>query len=283
MITRLLLRAIGLVLALAVGIALGAGVLADPEPVVNQPVASEPAPVEEGISDDLAAATLTHLNTKGLKDTGVAIVALPGADTTTVDGLADAVTAARGTVTTSVSVGTELTDPTQKMLVNSLGEQLAGEVEDRTKAESYELIGHLLGHAIATDKTGIRPVDEKSRVIRQGLTTAGFVHDLGLGAERAPAVLVVTGEEMDDTILAGVLTGLADTAQTVVVSGPTDDAAVALARDLDVDALATFDGNHDRAGHLATVTVVIASLARSARESGGDFGASGSDGSVPLG
>lgn len=278
MITRFLLRVSLLAMAVAAGIALGAGVLDDPEPAALDPAISAPVPAVDDLPTDLAVDALAAFNGTGLKGTSVVVVTLPGADPTTVDGIETAVAEARGTVTATAAVGTQLTDPTQKMLATSLADQLAEEVVDRSDLEGYELVGHLLGRATSTRRAVVGKVDDQTRVLRQGLATAGFVNGLGLRVERAPAMVVVTGDEVDPGILGGLLEGLADSARTVVVSGVSNDAAVEIAREVQAENLSTFDGNQTPAGQQATVTVVIAQLG----ESRGDYGASGSDGSAPV-
>jgi Copper transport outer membrane protein, MctB len=96
-------------------------------------------------------------------------------------------------------------------------------------------------------------------------------------------VLVVLGDESDDAILSGLMTGLAGKAAGVVVAGDTESGASgdlkALRGEDVVDDVATVDGVDTGIGQ---VTAVLA-LARSIRVQGGSFGASGSDGAVPLG
>lgn len=278
MITRFLLRLALVAMAVAAGVALDVGILDDDEPVSVDPAASAPAPVVDDLPTDLAVEALAALNANGLKDSGVVMVTLPGADPDTVDGIESAVTEARGTLTATVALGAQLTDPTQKMLATSLGDQLAEEVADSSDLEGYAQIGHLLGRAAATRRSAVGEVDEQTRVLRQGLATASFVDGLGLRVDRAPAVVVVSGDDVDPDILSGLLEGLTGAARTVLVSGVSNDAAVETARAIEADNLSTFDGNQTPAGQQATVAVVIAQL----DESGGDFGASGSDGSAPV-
>jgi hypothetical protein len=104
---------------------------------------------------------------------------------------------------------------------------------------------------------------------------------------RAPLVLAVLGQEQtgegSDAILEGLVTGLSRAARGVVVAGTTADGdGGQLARLRDSGAggeVTTVDGIDTAAGRVATVLA----LARAMDESVGSFGASGSDGPVPLG
>ena len=104
---------------------------------------------------------------------------------------------------------------------------------------------------------------------------------------RAPLVLLVLGDEPaaegGDAILAGLATGLARAAVGVVVTGDTADGGEGQLGRLRAEPVsaevATVDGVETTAGQ---VTSVLA-LARALATKGGAFGASGSDGPVPLG
>ena len=104
-------------------------------------------------------------------------------------------------------------------------------------------------------------------------------------ADAAPGqlVLVVLGDHTDPAIVAGLATGLASKATGLVVAG--DSAAAApdgdlssLRGDATAERVATVDGAETALGQ---VTATLA-LIRSLTVSGGSFGASGSDGAVPL-
>ena len=103
------------------------------------------------------------------------------------------------------------------------------------------------------------------------------------GATRGQVVLVVLGDEADPAILSGLGSGLATKATGVVVAGDTASAAPAgdltgLRGEAAAEKVATVDGADTPLGQ---VTAVLA-LIRSLTVQGGSFGASGSDGSVPL-
>ena len=88
------------------------------------------------------------------------------------------------------------------------------------------------------------------------------------------------GNEVDQAIADGLLTGLATDARGVVAVGPTGAANLTgLATDGITRHVTTVDGAETSAGRVASVLALI----RSWSKQGGAYGASGSDGSVPLG
>jgi Copper transport outer membrane protein, MctB len=145
-------------------------------------------------------------------------------------------------------------------------------------ASTYVRIGQLVGLAVAGEDL---PSSDASS-IRQGLAGAELMTSPG-GAARAPAVLVVLGEQTDPAILAGMVSGLAAKATAVVVAADTGSATPGgdlrrLRAEPDAARAATVDGVDTPLGQ---VTAVLA-LIRSLTVQGGSFGASGSDGAVPL-
>ena len=96
----------------------------------------------------------------------------------------------------------------------------------------------------------------------------------------APLVLVVTGTDVDQAIADGLVTGLAADARGVVAVGPTGAAnVVGLRADGVTRRVTAVDGTESSAGRVAAVLALI----RSWSKQGGSYGASGSDGSAPLG
>ena len=97
-------------------------------------------------------------------------------------------------------------------------------------------------------------------------------------------MLVVLGDDTDDAILSGLVAGLAARSVGVVVAGSTATGASggdlgALRTEPVADQVASVDGVERPLGQ---VTATLA-LIRSLTTKGGSFGASGSDGAVPVG
>ncbi len=145
---------------------------------------------------------------------------------------------------------------------------------------TYPRIGQLLAIAVATRGAAAGPQDDDVAAVRQSLVAAHLLAVPAGDPATAPLVLVVTGTEVDQAIADGLLAGLATRARGVVAVGPTGAANLAgLAADGVTGRVTTVDGAETSAGRVAAVLALI----RSWSKPGGAYGASGSDGSVPLG
>jgi hypothetical protein len=269
-------------LALATGVALGAGPLDDaasdasPGPrVVTQ------AP-DSTYADTFAASVSPRLYADGLSRSPVALVTMPGADPATVAALTSQIKAAGGHVSASYAVLSQLVDGEQKSLVDTLGIQLAKQVRapiDK-KASTYPRIGQLVAVAVAdTGGSGV-PSGDDAAAVRQSLAAAHLLTVPTGDPQNAPLVLVVMGRPVDQAIADGFLSGLAAGARGVVAVAPTRDATLSALDDDGVTRrVTTVDGSETSAGRVAGVLALI----RSVKKQGGAFGASGSDGPVPLG
>jgi copper transport outer membrane protein MctB len=273
-------------LALAVGVALGGGPLSDlgREPAATKASAAGQARDTEriaGFGDEFATAGAATLYADRLADQSVSILSLPGADPDTVTSLGDQVEKAGGRVAATYDARRVLVDASEKSLVDTLGSQLRTQLAKDTisaDASTYDRIGQLIGLAVSSAQVPT----ETALSIRQSLAGAGLLDSPG-PAPRAPLVLVVLGKDADEAILSGLLSGLAAQATGVVVAGDAasgvDGALHGLRGEPAADEVTTVDGVDSELGR---VTAVLA-LARSAEQPGGSFGASGSDGAVPLG
>jgi hypothetical protein len=268
-------------LAVATGVALGAGPLngsrsdasGSPRVVTRAPDAT--------YAEAFAGSVASRLYAGGLSRRPVALVAMPGADRSTVDALVGQVKAAGGQVTATYTVQGQLVDPNQKSLVDTLGLQLAEQVGGIDKsATTYPRLGRLLALAITTTaRTGVRPGDGATAV-RQSLAAAHLLSVPRGGPALAPLVLVVLGTPVDQAIADGLLEGLAQASKGVVAVAPTRDPVLAgLHADGVTRDVTTVDGSETSAGRVAAVLGLIREWGRQ----GGSFGASGSDGAVPLG
>jgi len=267
-------------LALAVGVALGGGPLSDLGRD-DRPVSAATAPRGQAASaatygDEFATASATALYADALRGRAVSVLTMPGADPDTVSALAAQVEAAGGTIAGTYDVQAALTDPSEKSLVDTLGSQLADQLDAgavSTDASTYVRIGQLLGLAVSGG--GDVPSSDTSTV-RQGLAGAELLSSPE-DAAPAPAVLVVLGDSTNAAILSGVVTGLADRATGVVVAG-SESGLADLRAEPDAGQAATVDGVEKPLGQVTAVLAVI----RSFSVQGGSFGASGSDGAVPV-
>jgi hypothetical protein len=278
-------------LALAIGVVLGGGPLTEVgQGALTSAEPSESAEEEATTGDDtfgdaFALESAPRLYDGALGGHPVALVTLPGADEQLVSGLRAQVENASGTLAGTWQLEPALLDPAEKSLVDTLGSQLMTQLGDEVaepQAPTYERMGQLLGVAVGTDEESGEPAGDNALAIRQSLAGAELVVDAGDEPRRAPLVLVVLGDDADDAVLSGLLTGLAARAGGVVVAGTTEsgqDGDVAALRIQGVaDDVATVDGAERSAGQVSSTMALIRSL----EETGGSFGASGSDGAVPL-
>ena len=215
----------------------------------------------------------------------VALVSLPGADQRVIEGLVGQIEHAAGTLEGNYALQPGLVDPGEKSLVDTLGSQLMTQLGSGAADEdapTYERMGQLLGAAIATDDEDGAGAGQNPTSIRQSLAGADLVASPENEPGRAPLVLVVLGDDTDDDILGGLLAGLAARALGVVVAGDTRSGAngdvAALRTRPEAGEVTTVDGVDLAVGQVTTVLALVRSLT----EKGGSFGASGSDGAVPL-
>ena len=290
-----LLTIVAVFLALAAGIVLGGGPLSDVGATVATAGADdEPAPADDRAQTDFTESFVSTLGTPivsgRLADRSVSLVTVPGADEQVVTALADQVAAAGGTVSARYDLTDDVVDPGQKSLVDTLGSQLLtqqAEGDVAADASTYDRMGQLLGLAIGTKEPEGQDVNGKARAIVDAISGAGLMEKPAEVSQRSPLVLVVLGTDADDegsdAILAGLAQGLASQATGLVLVGVTADGQQGQLTRFRADpaaaGVATIDGVDTVAGRVATMIT----LQRSLTTPGGAFGASGSDGPVPLG
>lgn len=280
LVRRHLVTAVALVFAVATGIALGSGPLRHEALVPTTDTAPAPGQAETGASaDDLAEVAAPTLYDARLDNRGVALLVTPGADPEAVAGLTQGIEAAGGTVTARWRAGESLVAAHDMALVDTLGSQLLEQLDSRAakpEAPAYERMGQLVGTAIVT-RTGVGAAPERETLtIRQGLDGATLLATSTEEARRAPLLLVVLGDDLDDHVAAGLVSGLASRASGTVVVGEDRRGDLGVLEELGT--VTTVDGLDGAAGRLAAVLA----LARAERSSG-SYGASGSDGLLPLG
>ena len=289
------LTIVAVFLALAAGIVLGGGPLSDVGPAVTAARSDHAGEPAEGkaaadYNDSFVTAMGPAIASGRLADRSVAVVTVPGADEQLVTALTESIAAAGGTVSARYRLADDLVDPSQKSLVDTLGSQLLTQQSTdavAADASTYDRIGQLLGLAAATKEAEGTDVTGKARAIVEAVSGAGLMEEPGSVERRAPLVLLVLGtdahDDGSDAILAGLAKGLAAQATGVVVAGTVPDGGTGQLGRFRADpaaaGVASVDGIDTPSGRLAT----IMTLQRSLATPGGSFGASGSDGAVPLG
>ena len=183
-------------LALAVGIALGGGLLADTDDDPGRPaglgVAAEtPDPPSDErrrpYADAFAAAGAARLYANGLDRHATAILAMPGADPAEVKALSAQIIAAGGAMTGTFTAGETLVEPGQKNLVETLGSQLMTQLADPRidpAAATYDRMGQLLALAMATDQVSSVRADPAAVTIRQAPGRRRAAHLTGRRPQR---------------------------------------------------------------------------------------------------
>ena len=276
-------------LALAVGVVLGGGPLSEVGRDALTSTSAQPKARQGGqatrFGDAFATAAAPQLYREKLAGRSVALVSLPGADQRVIEGLVGQVEHAAGTLEARYALQPGLVDPGEKSLVDTLGSQLMTQLGSGAAdpdAPTYERIGQLLGSAITTSDEGGAAANEKATSIRQSLAGADLVTLPASDPGRAPLVLVVLGDDTDDDILGGLLSGLSSRALGVVVAGDTRSGAngdvAALRKRPEAGKVTTVDGVDLAVGQVTTVLALVRSLG----EKSGSYGASGSDGVAPL-
>ncbi len=280
LVRRHLVGALVVVLAVAVGIALGGGPLQGDDVVPT----SAPAEVDDEstgpAADDVAAAAAPTLFGARLAGRSVAVLVGPGVTGETLDALTAGVESADGSVSGTWRLTEALTEPSEKALVETLGDQLVEQLESNAAepdAPGYERIGQLIGSGLATRRTEASVASQDALTIRQSLAAAGLVRGEDRDARVAPLVLVALGDDLDDYVVGGIVDGLAARSAGVVVAAPVREGDLTVLDAL--GAVTTVDGADGELGRVAAVLALAGVEATPA----GSYGASGADGLLPLG
>lgn len=280
LVRRHLVGAVSLVLALATGIALGAGPLSRETLVPSRAEPRPAAPAPDESADELAEAVGPIVVEERLTGRVVTVLSTPGADPDDVEGLEASVEQAGGAVSARWQVGRSLVGPGETALVDTLGEQLLAQLGNGVadaEAPPYERMGQLLGAAVATREERPQAVDADGLTIRQSLDAASLLATEADEPPGAPLVLLVVGDDIEDAVLEGLTTGLSERARRVVVAG--DERSGDLAALDGAGVVTTVDGAGDAVGRLAAVLA----LAAPDDSAPGSYGESGSDAVLPLG
>lgn len=276
-VTRHLPALTAVVLALATGVALGAGPLAAAgKDALASPAPSKHAKPQDNFGDEYAAATARRLLGQGLAGRSVAVLVAPGADEHAVAGVRSMITTAGGRPTVW-NLGVGLVSGGETALVDTLGRQMVKQAQWRgldPELSAYPRIGRLIARAVVTPHGNDAAADQVTSNLRASLSGAELVRGQARQG-RASAMVVILGTDVNDDVLSGLLGGLASGSPTLVAVAPERAGDLTLASD--VDGVATVDGVDRVEAQVATLLAVIQ------HSQDGDFGASGSDGPAPLG
>ncbi len=294
-------------LALAVGVALGAGPLkstadqqlrasvdqlaAEKDDLRKQVLAQQS---DQKYSDQVINDLAPMLVSGQLNGRKILVVTLPGADGAHVDALTRLVQQAGGDITGTVGVQPKFADPSQSQFVEELADSALGSapatgLEIPASASGYQRVGYIIAHALVTKSA--EPSDASGAAILAAFTDQGLLK-VPDGIERAGAVLMVAGPpdpegsaEEDPKAYVGLSVGLDGSSNAgAVVAGPPDSArsggVLNAIRTDDVARrrVSTVDQIQSPAGRLA---VVYAQVEQAAGEAGHYGNVGKTDGAAP--
>lgn len=282
-----LLRAAVALVAIALGVAAGAGPLQRSNSERDKELAAQKAKVARtgrqvaalqstaAYADAYARATAPAVLSGKLAGRSIVVVTLPGADGGTVQQLLADVAAAGGQVTAQVALDAGATRSTSRSLVEALTSQMLTQSPGITVpagASGYERFGALLARALGTGASG-QPAragfDATAAQIMSGLKSTGLVNPTQPPAARAGLALVVAGpaaataaDAAQNAVPTSILGAFGRDLPTVVV-GPTGAAGdrgvlAALRASSAKDSVTTVDGAETAMGQAAGVLALAA-------------------------
>lgn len=296
---------VAVLLALAVGVALGGGPLSEigrgAGDAATERAESRFAELEgrldlaestAAFQDDVAGSLGQRAIGSALSGRPVSILAMPGVEEPLLSSLGDLIGQAGGSVAGTYAVQPGMVAPDGKSLVDTMSTQVLENVEGTeipAEATTYDRMGQLVGRAVATEEEGGTRSDGPAGDILSSLRGAELLTTSTGGQVRGSLVLLVLGDEPADpegveNIVGGLATGIGAQSDGIVVAGTTASAAegvLGLLRDQ-----VSFTANVSSVDSVQTVTGRVATvLALGAAGAGdpGHFGALGIDGAVPRG
>ena len=295
---------LAVLLALAAGVALGGGPLSDlgrgGDDATERAEARsqdlsrqlDEAGFTDSFQDEFAQDLSADAVSGSLTGRPVVLITMPGADEKVVSSLSDLVGEAGGSMSGTYAVQKTLVSEDEKSLVDTLGSQLVGQPEGKDVAASaptYERMGQLIGRAVATVTDDGAAADTSAKDLLSSLKGADLLTQEEGGGTRGSLVLVVLGDEPanpdeSDKIFGGLMTGLAEQSDGVVLAGTTSSGSDGLMAVLSDDVafsanVSTADSTDTTAGRIAAVLALAADGAGTT----GHYGAFGIDGALPRG
>ncbi len=272
-------------LALAAGVALGAGPLDDGTVLTGDDDGAGADPAIARFESGYAARTSGALLKNTLKGQSVIVLTLPGARAEETKGITDDIQKAGGNVTGEVQLTGKLVDPANRQFAEGVAQQSASDVAGVTEAgDSYTRIGAALGRSVLGDSG--KGLDTTAKTISSAFDEGQLVTYSARPREFAALAVLVSGPGRagDAGSVSAQLSKAIDGAgDGAVLAGPStssqDGGVLAALRDSDAATqVSTVDVTDTAAGRV----VVALALAREADGQSGSWGTSRSaDGSVP--
>lgn len=273
-------------IALAAGVALGAGPLAHEEatPVGATDDAPEISAELAGFDAGFAALTAPDLVGGKLDGTSVVVFTTPGARDSEVASIVENLSDAGATVTGQIGLTAKLLAPSNRQFAEGVAAQSAGEAAGTGGA--YEKVGAALGAAFLSASGA--ETGQAARTIRSAFAEGGLI-DLAKDPDRLANLAVIVagpkraGSQGEGNVIAQFAASLDAAGTGLVIAGPVssgdDGGIIAQVRGSEAaSSVSTIDVTDSGTGRLATVLALIA-------ESSGTSGSWGTsraaDGPVP--
>jgi hypothetical protein len=266
-------------LAMAAGVALGAGAL-DGRLAADRSSDSASGGDSALVSfeDGYAARTATGLIEGTLDDRSVVVLTLPGAREDEVAGVRRNLERAGATITGTVALTAKLLDPANRQFAESV----ATEAGPEGSGEGYARVGAALGRSLL-GRPG-RDLDETARTLASAFDEGALTSATDAPDTFAGQAVVVTGPSRagdSAEVLAGLVRSIAGAGSGTLVAGPSAASREGGAIDVvrrEASQVSTLDVTDSAAGR----AVAALALARAAAGETGAWGTSRSDdGAVP--
>lgn len=266
-------------IALAAGVALGAGLLDEsgsaPESGGDEGRADTAL---SSFEDGYAARTSAGLIDGTLDDRSVVVLTLPGARDDEVAGVVRDLERAGATVTGQVGLTSKLLDPVNRQFAESVSRESA---PDAT-GDGYELVGSALAGSVLGDDGAA--LDEDAQTVATAFDEGGLLDPAEAPESSASLAVVVAGpSRVNDTaeVLTGLVRAVDAGGDAALLAGPSssslDGGAIEVVR-RDAAQVPTVDVTDSAAGRAVTALA----LARAAAGETGAWGTSRStDGALP--
>lgn len=266
-------------LALAAGVALGAGVLDESLTAPEDGSTSTGGDAAlASFEDGYAARTSSGLIDGSLDDRSVVVLTLPGARDDEVAGVRRDLERAGATVTGTVGLTAKLIDPGNRQFAESVAEEAAPDAS----GEGYTRVGAALGSSVLGEAGG--ELDETARTVASAFDEGGLTTTDEAPDAFADLAVVVTGpSRVGDAaeVLSGLVRSIAGSGSGALVAGPSSASREGGAVDVvrrEASQVSTIDVTDSAAGRAVTALA----LARAADGETGSWGTSRSnDGPVP--
>jgi Copper transport outer membrane protein, MctB len=290
---------VAIFLALATGIALGAGPLgeefdqqlarqAQQDRQDKEDLRDQLDQVEQiaDFEDELASSVAPQLVGNSLGGRTVSVFVLPGANDDTVDNVTARIEGAGATISSTITVQDGLLDPDEQETAAGIAARVLEGVEGVPSTEgasNYQLVGYALARAyLATSEAGT-PTDDDAAAIDGAYLEADYLSHDGDVGRRANLAVVIAGPPSEEPevgqgeLLAILVQAMDSMSGGVVVTGPLesadDDGYIAAVRDSDAsDSVSTVDVADRPAGQIVTVLA----LAQQGDGAVGQYGAADS-------